>query len=89
LVVKDLKYVDSYEWVKVDGNSATIGIIVGVVVTQGGSFGATESVKTTSDINSSITRKVVEVNKMLDKFFALLNGWIIKVEISDSGELNN
>lgn len=25
-VVKDLKYADSHEWVKVDGNSATVGI---------------------------------------------------------------
>ncbi|XP_075674231.1 glycine cleavage system H protein 2, mitochondrial-like [Castanea sativa] len=26
-VVKDLKYLDSHEWVKVEGNSATVGII--------------------------------------------------------------
>ncbi|XP_050235207.1 glycine cleavage system H protein 2, mitochondrial [Mercurialis annua] len=25
-VVKDLKYADSHEWVKIDGNSATVGI---------------------------------------------------------------
>jgi glycine cleavage system H protein len=25
-VVKDLKYADSHEWVKVEGNSATVGI---------------------------------------------------------------
>lgn len=25
-VIKDLKYADSHEWVKVDGNSATVGI---------------------------------------------------------------
>ncbi|RDX85290.1 Glycine cleavage system H protein 2, mitochondrial [Mucuna pruriens] len=111
-VVKDLKYADSHEWVKVDGNSATIGITdhaqdhlgdvvyvelpeVGAAVTQGGSFGAVESVKATSDINSPVSGKVVQVNEELSSSPALVNsspyndGWIIKVELSDSGELNN
>ncbi|BAT96132.1 hypothetical protein LR48_Vigan02g062900 [Vigna angularis] len=111
-VVKDLKYADSHEWVKVDGNSATVGITdhaqdhlgdvvyvelpeVGATVTQGDSFGAVESVKATSDINSPVSGKVVEVNEELSSSPALVNsspykdGWIIKVELSDSGELNN
>ncbi|KAJ1397115.1 Single hybrid motif [Sesbania bispinosa] len=111
-VVKDLKYADSHEWVKVDGNSATVGITdhaqdhlgdvvyvelpeVGAAVTQGGSFGAVESVKATSDINSPVSGKVVEVNEELNSSPALVNsspygdGWIIKVEISNNGELNN
>ncbi|KAG4401215.1 hypothetical protein JHK82_019500 [Glycine max] len=111
-VVKDLKYADSHEWVKVDENSATVGITdhaqdhlgdvvyvelpeVGAAVTQGGSFGAVESVKATSDINSPVSGKVVEVNEALNSSPALINsspykdGWIIKVEISDNGELNN
>nr|XP_009593758.1 glycine cleavage system H protein 2, mitochondrial-like [Nicotiana tomentosiformis]XP_016461882.1 PREDICTED: glycine cleavage system H protein 2, mitochondrial-like [Nicotiana tabacum] len=82
-VVKDLKYADSHEWVKVDGSSATIGITdhaqdhlgdvvyvelpeVGAFVTQSGSFGAVESVKATSDINSPVSGKVVEVNEKLN-----------------------
>lgn len=82
-VVKDLKYADSHEWVKVDGNSATVGITdhaqdhlgdvvyvelpeVGTEVTQGGGFGAVESVKATSDINSPVSGKVVEVNEELN-----------------------
>ncbi|KAL9319017.1 hypothetical protein ACSQ67_015534 [Phaseolus vulgaris] len=111
-VVKDLKYADSHEWVKVDGNSATVGITdhaqdhlgdvvyvelpeVGTTVTQGDSFGAVESVKATSDINSPISGKVTEVNEELNSSPALVNsspykdGWIIKVELSDSGEVNN
>ena len=77
-VVKDLKYLDSHEWVKVEGNSATVGIIesaqdhlgdvvyvklleVGAPVSHGSSFGAV--VKATSDINSSISGKLVEVTK--------------------------
>ncbi|XP_054778627.1 glycine cleavage system H protein 2, mitochondrial [Prosopis cineraria] len=110
-VLKDLKYLDSHEWVKVDGNSATVGITdhaqdhlgdvvyvelpeVGASVTQGQSFGAVESVKATSDVNSPVSGKVVEINEKLESSPALINsspyenGWIIKVELSDSGELN-
>ncbi|KAL7131306.1 hypothetical protein ABFS83_13G189200 [Erythranthe nasuta] len=111
-VLKDLKYADSHEWVKVEGNSATIGITdhaqdhlgdvvyvelpeAGTEVTQGDSFGAVESVKATSDINSPISGKVVEVNSKLNESPGLVNaspyenGWIIKVEIATSDELNN
>ncbi|EYU43673.1 hypothetical protein MIMGU_mgv1a0155372mg, partial [Erythranthe guttata] len=110
--LKDLKYADSHEWVKVEGNSATIGITdhaqdhlgdvvyvelpeAGTEVTQGDSFGAVESVKATSDINSPISGKVVEVNSKLNESPGLVNaspyenGWIIKVEIATSDELNN
>ncbi|XP_027347417.1 glycine cleavage system H protein 2, mitochondrial-like isoform X2 [Abrus precatorius] len=111
-VLKELKYADSHEWVKVDGNSATVGITdhaqdhlgdvvyvelpeVGATVAQGEGFGAVESVKATSDVNSPVSGKVVEVNEELNSAPALVNsspyenGWIIKVEMSDSGELNN
>jgi glycine cleavage system H protein len=109
--LNNLKYADSHEWVKVDGNSATIGITdhaqdhlgdvvyvelpeVGAAVTQGDGFGAVESVKATSDINSPVSGKVVEINEELSNSPALVNsspyenGWIIKVELSDSSELN-
>ncbi|PWA46255.1 single hybrid motif superfamily protein [Artemisia annua] len=111
-VVKDLKYADSHEWVKVDGDSATVGITdhaqdhlgdvvyvelpeVGTAVTQGSSFGAVESVKATSDINSPVSGKVVEVNEALTSSPGLVNGspyengWIIKVEVSDPNEVNS
>lgn len=82
-VVKTLKYAESHEWAKVDGNLATIGITdhaqdhlgdvvyvelpdVGVAVAQGNSFGAVESVKATSDINSPVSGKVIEVNEELN-----------------------
>ncbi|XP_021890070.1 glycine cleavage system H protein 2, mitochondrial [Carica papaya] len=110
-VLKDLKYADTHEWVKVDGNAATIGITdhaqdhlgdvvyvelpeVGTAVKQGGSFGAVESVKATSDVNSPISGKVVEVNEELNGSPGLVNsspydnGWVIKVEVSNSEELN-
>ncbi|GLT67398.1 hypothetical protein SLA2020_397120 [Shorea laevis] len=111
-VLKDLKYSDSHEWVKVDGNSATIGITdhaqdhlgdvvyvelpeVGASVTQGDGFGAVESVKATSDVNSPVSGKVVEVNEELNNSPILVNsspyekGWIIKVEVKDTKELKN
>lgn len=88
--MKDLKYADSHEWVKVDGNSATVGITdhaqdhlgdvvyvelpeVGAAVTQGDGFGAVESVKATSDINSPVSGKVVEVNEKLSSSPALVS----------------
>lgn len=81
--MKDLKYADSHEWVKVEGKTAIVGITdhaqdhlgdvvyvelpeVGASVTQGNSFGAVESVKATSDINSPISGKVIEVNEELN-----------------------
>ncbi|KAI3455818.1 hypothetical protein Pfo_012481 [Paulownia fortunei] len=110
-VIKDLKYADSHEWVKIEGKSATIGITdhaqdhlgdvvyvelpdEGTEVTQGASFGAVESVKATSDINSPISGKVVEVNSKLNDSPGLVNaspyenGWIIKVEMKNDDELN-
>lgn len=39
---------------------------VGTSVTQGNSFGAVESVKATSDVNSPVSGKVVEVNEELN-----------------------
>lgn len=38
---------------------------VGTDVTQGSGFGAVESVKATSDINSPVSGKVVEINEQL------------------------
>ncbi|KAF7078634.1 hypothetical protein CFC21_092205 [Triticum aestivum] len=111
-VLKDLKYAETHEWVKVDGDSATVGITdhaqdhlgdvvyvelpeVGASVSQGTNFGAVESVKATSDINSPVSGEVIAVNDELLEKPALVNGdpyeggWIIKVKVSDAGELNS
>ena len=60
----------------------------------GEEFGAVESVKAASDLNSPISGKVVEVNDKLEDTPELLNqdayaNWIIKVELSDTSELDN
>ncbi|CAN1150987.1 Glycine cleavage system H protein 2, mitochondrial [Linum perenne] len=111
-VIKELKYLDSHEWVKVDGNAATVGITdhaqdhlgdvvyvelpeLGTEVTQGNGFGAVESVKATSDINSPVSGKVVAVNEELNGSPGLVNsspyekGWIMKVEMKDASELES
>ncbi|KMS99479.1 hypothetical protein BVRB_2g044720 [Beta vulgaris subsp. vulgaris] len=111
-VIGDLKYTDSHEWVKVEGNIATVGITdhaqehlgdvvyvelpeEGADVSHGTAFGAVESVKASSDINSPITGKVTQVNNELSDSPALVNsspfekGWIIKVELSNSGDINS
>ncbi|XP_039114672.1 glycine cleavage system H protein 2, mitochondrial-like isoform X1 [Dioscorea cayenensis subsp. rotundata] len=68
---------------------------VGVAVEQGKCFGAVESVKATSDINSPVSGEVVEVNTDLDGSPGLVNGspydkgWIMKVQMKNPGELNN
>ncbi len=63
-------------------------------VTAGEEFGAVESVKAASDLNSPVSGTVVEVNEALDDTPELLNqdafeNWIIKVELSDKGELDS
>lgn len=111
-VLGDLKYTDSHEWVKVEGNSATVGITdhaqehlgdvvyvelpeEGAAVSQGKAFGAVESVKASSDVNSPISGKVTQVNDEVSNSPGLVNsspyekGWIIKVELNNSDELNS
>ena len=60
----------------------------------GEEFGAVESVKAASDLMSPVTGVVVEVNEALEDQPELINAdayenWIIKVELSDKGELEN
>ncbi|KAK6154803.1 hypothetical protein DH2020_009051 [Rehmannia glutinosa] len=108
--IKDLKYADSHEWVKVEGNSATVGITdhaqdhlgdvvyvelpdEGAEVKQGASFGAVESVKATSDINSLFQERWLKLTQ--SSMILLVNaspyesGWIIKVEINNADEVKS
>ena len=62
-------------------------------VTAGEEFGAVESVKAASDLMSPVSGTVVEVNEALEDEPGLINkdafeNWIIKVELSDKGELD-
>ncbi len=63
-------------------------------VEAGAEFGAVESVKAASDLNSPVSGTVVEVNEALEDAPELINkdayeNWIIKVEMSDESELDN
>ena len=57
-------------------------------------FGAVESVKAASDLISPVSGTVLKVNEALEEQPELINqdafaNWIIKVELSDSSELEN
>ncbi|KAK2969529.1 hypothetical protein RJ640_029822 [Escallonia rubra] len=64
-----------------------------VAATKG--FGAVESVKATSDINSPISGEVIEVNTKLTETPGLINsspyedGWMIKIKPSSPAELES
>ena len=63
-------------------------------VTAGEEFGAVESVKAASDLFSPVSGTVLEVNEALEDEPGLVNqdpyaNWIMKVELSDSSELDN
>lgn len=75
---ENLTYTKEHEWVKVDGNVATIGITdfaqgelgdvifvdiaAGQTVSAGSSVGSVEAVKTVSDIYSPVSGTISEVN---------------------------
>jgi glycine cleavage system H protein len=107
----DLRYSKEHEWVRADGDEATIGITsfaadelgdivfvelpeVGASLTQFGTFGVVESVKAVSDLYSPVSGEVTEVNDALREAPELLNGdpfgegWIAKVTLSNSSELD-
>ncbi|UCD16590.1 MAG: glycine cleavage system protein GcvH [Candidatus Zixiibacteriota bacterium] len=67
---------------------------VGAEVTAMKQFGTIEAVKTVSDLYSPLSGKIVEVNNALEDDPTVINrspygdGWIIKIEMSDPGELD-
>lgn len=79
---EDLKYTDTHEWVKVEGDTAIIGITefaqgeLGDVVfvdipeltevAQGDTFGSIEAVKTVSDLVAPIAGTLVSANAILE-----------------------
>ena len=109
---KELKYTKEHEWIKVDGNIATIGItdfaqgelgdIVYIEIDSIGNelnvseiFGTVEAVKTVSDLFMPIKGTVIEINSNIESTPEIVNedpydkGWIIKIEISENGDIEN
>ena len=111
-VPADLKYTNDHEWIKVDGDTATIGItdfaqselgdIVYVEIETEGEtldqeevFGSIEAVKTVSDLFMPVGGEVIEVNTEIESKPEVINsdpygaGWLIKVKVSDTSELDS
>jgi glycine cleavage system H protein len=108
--LNELRFTKEHEWIKIDGNIATIGISdyaqkeLGDVVyvelpTVGNTFGKgdacsnIESVKAVSDVYAPLSGKITEVNALLEDQPESINqspyenGWVFKMEISNSNEL--
>lgn len=109
---ENLKYTKDHEWIKVEGNTATVGItdfaqrelgdIVYVDIDSTGksleaeaTFGTVEAVKTVSDLFLPLTGTIDQVNPALANQPELVNtdpygeGWMIKMTISDLGQVEN
>jgi glycine cleavage system H protein len=107
-----LKYTKDHEWIKIEGNTATVGIteyaqgelgdIVYVdvdtlddTIAEGDVFGSVEAVKTVSDLFMPLSGEIIEFNEELEDAPELVNsdpyekGWMIKIEISDSSQIDD
>jgi glycine cleavage system H protein len=107
---EDLQYTRSHEWVRREGDVATVGITEhaqdelgdvvfvdlpeqGATFSAGATFGNVESVKAVSDLNTPVGGEVVEVNSALEDSPEKVNedpygeGWILKIQVSEEGEL--
>ena len=108
----ELHYTAEHEWIKIEGDIATVGIthfaqgelgdIVYVdvdtlddEVAKDEVFGSVEAVKTVSDLFMPLSGEVIEFNENLEDDPELVNtdpygeGWMIKIKISDSSEIDS
>jgi len=106
----DCLYTKEHEWVRVDGETAVVGItefaqselgdVVFVELPEAGqAFGAhdeigtIESVKAVAEVFTPVSGEILEANEALNDEPETLNtdphgtGWLVKVKISDSGDL--
>ena len=110
-IPSDLKYTKDHEWIRIDGDIATVGItdfaqgelgdIVYVEVEtldetldRDEVFGTVEAVKTVSDLFLPLSGEIIEFNDSLETEPEKVNsdafgdGWMIKIKISNSDEIN-
>ena len=108
----DLRYSKDHEWLRIEGDTAFIGItefaqselgdIVFVDVDTEGEildkdevFGTIEAVKTVSDLIMPVPGEILEFNSKLEDEPELINsapygdGWILKIKISNTTELED
>jgi glycine cleavage system H protein len=112
MVPTELRYTTDHEWVRVEGEDATIGITayaadqlgdivfvelpdVGRSLDRAAAFGVVESVKAVSDLFAPIGGEVLAANAALGANPELVNsdpygaGWMIRVRVSDPGQLDD
>jgi glycine cleavage system H protein len=112
VIPQDLKYTKEHEWIKIEGDTGTIGITdfaqhelgdivfvelpkVGTEVEFMKAFGTIEAVKAVSDLFSPLSGEVIAINSALETDASVINtdpygeGWIIKVKLGNTSELNN
>ena len=106
-----LLFTKEHEWIRVVGNTATVGItdfaqselgdIVFVELPNTGDsfsrndvFGTVEAVKTVADLYIPVSGEIIAVNGDLESNPELINsnpyeqGWIIKINLTDSSEVD-
>ena len=111
-IKENLSYTNDHEWIKIDGNTALVGITdfaqselgdivfievetIGEDLNKNEVFGTVEAVKTVSDLFIPVSGKVLEFNSALEDNPELVNespyveGWIVKMEISNLDEISD
>lgn len=111
-IADNLLYAESHEWVRIEGETAYIGIsdfaqhelgdvifievdTVGETMSKGDTFGTIEAVKTVSDLFLPLSGKILEFNPLLNSNPETINkdpygdGWIIKMQPTESAELDS
>lgn len=111
-IPSELKYTKDHEWIRIEGDTATVGItdfaqgelgdIVYVEVEtlddtldKDEVFGTVEAVKTVSDLFLPLSGEIVAFNEALEDEPEKVNsdpygeGWMIKIKISDSSEIES
>lgn len=111
-VPEELKYAKDHEWVRAEGDTATVGITdyaqtqlgdivyvelskVGDKVKAGSPMGTIEAVKAVSDIICPVSGEIIEVNEDLASVPEKIkespygDGWMVKIRMSDSAELDS
>ncbi|MDT0605667.1 glycine cleavage system protein GcvH [Croceitalea rosinachiae] len=110
-IPSELKYTKDHEWVKIEGDIATVGITdfaqgelgdivyvevetVDETLDKEEVFGTVEAVKTVSDLFLPLSGEIVEFNEALEDEPEKVNsdpygdGWMVKIKISDTSELD-
>lgn len=106
-----MHYTKEHEWIRIEGDSGTIGISdyaqeqlgdmvyielpeVGKAIAQSEQVAVVESVKAASEIYAPAGGTVTQVNEKLSEEPGTVNedatgaGWLIKLELSDPGEVD-